>query len=173
MGHGCERHTIDRPLSRDSPQFPETRALPCVSAGHDAMHEFTIGHFNFRLPESLDSVRPIDFAKPCDQMLVVELFAGTATLSSELRKAILAVDKSSGRNPSVKLVELDVTAANGQTVLLQTLLTANVAYFHGAPPCGTASRARDKPLPSYMEHIKAEPLRFGGASPWVAITAGS
>ena len=27
------------------------------------------------------------------------------------------------------------------------------------PPCGTASKARDKPLPSYMEHIKAEPLR--------------
>ena len=65
----------------------------------------------------------------------------------------------SGRNPSVKLVELDVTTVNGQTVLLQTLLSANIAYFHGAPPCGTASKARDKPLPSYMEHIKAEPLR--------------
>ena len=95
-------------------------------------------------------------------MLVVELFAGTATLSCELRKAgfpILAVDKSSVRQPKVKLVELDATTASGQSVLLQTLLSANIAYFHAAPPCGTASRARDKPLPSYMEHIRAEPLR--------------
>ena len=67
-----------------------------------------LGQFNFRLPQSLGSVRPVDFEKPCDQMLVLELFAGTATLSSELRKAgfqILAVDKSSGRNPFVELVE--------------------------------------------------------------------
>ena len=94
-------------------------------------------------------------------MLVVELFAGTATPSCELRKAgfpILAVDKSSVRQPKVKLVELGVTVG-GQSVLLQSLCSANIAYFHGAPPCGTASKARDKPLPSYMELIRAEPLR--------------
>ena len=133
-----------------------------MSKDRDVLHEFVVGPYNFCLPDSLDNVRPVDFSKPCDQMLVVELFAGTATPSSSLRKAgfqVLAVDKSSGRNPSVKLVELDVTTVNGQTVLLQTLLSANIAYFHGAPPCGTASKARDKPLPSYMEHIKAEPLR--------------
>ncbi len=82
---------------------------------HDAVHVFDIGGFKFRFPDSLDSLRPVDFSKPSDQMLVVELFAGTATLSCELRKAgfpILAVDKSSVRQPKVKLVELDVTTAS-------------------------------------------------------------
>lgn len=102
---------------------------------HDAnLHVFDIGEFSFRLPEPLEALRPVDFSKPSDQMLVVELFAGTATLSAELRKGglpILAVDKSSDRQPKVKLVELDITTPNGQAVMLQTLCSANIAYFPG------------------------------------------
>ena len=90
----------------------------------------------FQLPESLDALKPVDFSKPSDQMLTVELFAGTATLSAELRQAgfpILVVDKSSVRQPTVNLVELDITTPNGPAVLLQTLFSANVCYFHRAP----------------------------------------
>lgn len=120
------------------------------------MRVFAIGEVNFQLPESLDALKPVDFSKPSDQMLTVELFAGTATLSAELRQAgfpNLVVDKSSVRQPKVNLIELDITTPNGPAVLLQTLFSANICYFRRAPPCGTASSARDKPLPFNMQHI--------------------
>ncbi|CAK9102393.1 Uncharacterized protein SCF082_LOCUS47864 [Durusdinium trenchii] len=43
--------------------------------------------------------------------------------------------------------------------MLHALCFANVASGHAAPPCGTSSRARDKPLPQEMRHVRAPPLR--------------
>ena len=34
-----------------------------------------------------------------------------------------------------------------------------IASFHFAPPCGTASKAREKPLLEDMQSINAAPLR--------------
>lgn len=58
-----------------------------------------------------------------------------------------------------KLMLLDLTKQCDLDVLVNMLLTANIAYCHCAPVCGTGSRAREIPLPAGMEHLRAEPLR--------------
>eukprot|EP00435_Cladocopium_sp_Y103_P047030 s317_g13.t1 len=54
---------------------------------------------------------------------------------------------------------LDLTKQADIDVLINMLLTANIAYCHCAPVCGTGSRAREIPLPANMKHLQAEPLR--------------
>ena len=73
--------------------------------------------------------------------------------------SVLPVDHTSERKPKVHLLQLDLTKSCDQTVMLHALCFANVASGHAAPPCGTSSRARDKPLPHQMRHIHAPPLR--------------
>ena len=58
-----------------------------------------------------------------------------------------------------KLTILDLTKQADVNILISILCTANIAYCHCAPVCGTGSRAREIPLPKGMEQFRAEPLR--------------
>ena len=52
---------------------------------------------------------------------------------------------------------LDLTKQSDVAVLLDLTCHANIASAHLAPPCGTASKARERPLP--QSYIKSDPLR--------------
>ncbi|CAE7229688.1 unnamed protein product [Symbiodinium sp. CCMP2592] len=82
--------------------------------------------------------------------LVIEIFAGTARLSTVAGRMgfrTLAVDRSSQRT-NFSIQRLDLTLdADVQTLLdIINLEADNIAWIHLAPPCGTASAARSRPL---------------------------
>ena len=119
------------------------------------MHEFYKGAARFRL---LKKKKPSDFRCTC------EIFASTATLSDAFRAkkfSIIAVGKTKERKPKVALECLDLTRPQDVEVLVDVLLNSNLGPLHLAPPGGTSSKGREKPLASNMNHIRAEPLRSG------------
>ena len=108
------------------------------------------------------TIEPSNFECTCEQIIAIEIFAGTATLSDALRAqkfSIIAVDKTKERKPKVSLKCLDLTKDQDVEILTDILLRSNLGYLHLAPPCGTSSKAREKPLPEGMNHIRALPLR--------------
>ena len=93
---------------------------------------------------------------------MLRFFAGCAQLSASLKQAgfsVLPIDHQKGKTLKAKLMLLDLTKQCDVDVLFNILATANIAYCHCAPVCGTGSRAREIPLPPGMEHLRAEPLR--------------
>ncbi|CAE7224658.1 unnamed protein product [Symbiodinium sp. CCMP2456] len=96
--------------------------------------------------------------------LVLEVFAGTARLSSACQRLgfrTLAVDKASVQS-RFPIQQLDLTLADDLAMLLDIirLESANIAWIHCAPPCGTASAARSRPLAGVDPSMKAPvPLR--------------
>ena len=77
----------------------------------------------------------------------LEVFCGCGALSAELEKAgfaALGIDFEGNKDkPSCKSVYLDLTAYEGQLALLQLIAAERPVFVHFAPPCGTASLARE------------------------------
>eukprot|EP00434_Breviolum_minutum_P046212 symbB.v1.2.041655.t1/scaffold8457.1/size11431/1 len=110
----------------------------------------------------LQDAPEVDFACNSEQLVFAEIFAGTAQLSSECKSAgfaTLAIDKTTERKPKVALTLMDLTEENGIQRVLELASTANIGAAHLAPACGTSSKAREKPLPAHMRHIRSDPLR--------------
>ena len=80
-------------------------------------------------------------------LLVVEASAGTATLSSVLKDLgfeVLPIDFGKQRNLThLHLVSLDLRQKHSWEFLAKVVLSQRTFHFHGAPPCGTASKARE------------------------------
>ena len=88
--------------------------------------------------------------------MVIEIFAGTARLSQACQAAgfrTLAIDKSSTRS-RFAIHRLDLTQADDVQALLDiiTLEADHLDLVHLAPPCGTSSAARNKPVPHAARH---------------------
>lgn len=77
----------------------------------------------------------------------LEIFCGKAVLTSELQKAgfeATGVDYRNNKDrPVAKVVWLDLTVRDDQMQFWDWIRTGRVRYVHFAPPCGTASRARE------------------------------
>ena len=124
--------------------------------------EVDIWNFHFSWHTSLLKLQPIKFNVSSDELIFLEVFAGSANLSEAMRcKGLLvhAVDDKLRRQSKVSIHVLDLTRDNDVEVLLDMATHANIGSAHFAPPCGTASKARERPLPEGMESIRAEPLR--------------
>eukprot|EP00435_Cladocopium_sp_Y103_P066931 s1136_g29.t1 len=82
--------------------------------------------------------------------LFIEACCGSALLSACASKAgfdILAIDFHGNKHrPFVHVVELDLRKESTWNFLEHLAATRTPFHFHAAPPCGTASRARDVPL---------------------------
>ena len=96
-------------------------------------------------------------------LLVVEIFAGTARLSRAFTKRdfrVSSVDHTSKRSTGLITI-LDLTKDEDLNFLLDFLQAEiNVlVYIHLAPPCGTASAARGIPVPGCPEDMQPTPLR--------------
>ena len=100
-----------------------------------------------------------------EELLVIEVCAGSARLTKTCRKLglrELAIDKSVERSCGVDIMTLDLTVPS-QLQLLLDLIAAEkdkLLLVFIAPPCGTASRARGRPIkPSLLQGRKApQPL---------------
>jgi hypothetical protein len=92
--------------------------------------------------------------------LCIETCAGTARLSAALNKwgvPTIAIDYDRNRHFSVvPIVKLDLTIPSQVSVLLEPIELGMVEILTSAPPCGTASRAREIPLPG---RYSPKPLR--------------
>ena len=96
-------------------------------------------------------------------LLVVEIFAGTARLSRAFTKKdfrVSSVDHTTKRSTGLITI-LDLTKDEDLTFLMNFLKAElNVlVYIHLAPPCGTASAARGIPVPNCPKEMQPEPLR--------------
>ena len=101
-----------------------------------------------------------------DELLVIEVCAGSARLTKTCRKLGLrglAIDKITSRSCGIDIMTLDLTVRD-QLQLLLDIIDAEkdkLLLVFIAPPCGTASRARGRPIKSsLLKGRKApQPLR--------------
>ena len=121
-------------------------------------------------PEVAGSVSPPSLLG--ESPLFVEVCCGSALLSACAAKMgfdILAVDFQGNKHrPFVHVVELDLRKQSTWDFLEHLVATRRPFHFHAAPPCGTASRARDVPLSG--EQHGPPPLRseeFPMGFPWI------
>ena len=124
--------------------------------------EVDIWNFNFCWRCSLRKLQPIKFDVSSSELIFLEVFAGSGNLSEAVRhKGLLvhAIDFKTKRQSGVAIHILDLTRDNDVDVLLDMATHGNIGSAHFAPPCGTASKAREKPLPEEMQSINATPLR--------------
>ena len=85
--------------------------------------------------------------------LFIELFAGRATFSRALQQAgfrVLSIDHDA-RQPAMPIVSLDLTSGSGQAILWDTLQQPYLVGIHMGLPCGTSSRARERPIPKDLQ----------------------
>ena len=94
-------------------------------------------------------------------LVILELCCGTAGVTAAFRKAGLsgcvAVDKIKQRNAKASVIQLDLTCEADQRLVLQWIMHDSVVGVFCAPPCGTASAARQIDLPN--EPNAPQPLR--------------
>ena len=132
------------------------------------------------------AVQPLNLCKPPDdvnfssagkpaRLLVIEACCGCARLSSTLKKDgfdVLPLDYEGNRHrPLATVVSLDLRKPASWEFLQTCVLTNRVFHFHGAPPCGTASRARDRPMSSAEwgpPRLRSE--RYPQGFPWLSGT---
>ena len=95
--------------------------------------------------------------------ITFEICCGAGGLSAALRRIgfqVFAIDHSANRHsPKVKTLVLDVANDDQFTILLDMFKFCNPCYVHYGLPCGTCSRARERPLPSKLGHSGPPPLR--------------
>ena len=99
--------------------------------------------------------------KKLQKAKVVEVFSGSGQYTCKLRISgldALAVDWKGNRHTTqTETIDLDLTKAEDQEKVRQILFAPTVRYIHFGPPCGTFSRARERPLPNHPDPPK--PLR--------------
>ena len=108
-----------------------------------------------------------DFSgKSLDSIMVIEIFAGTARLTRAVRDiglSGLAVDTDSNRAQNVHIANYDLNDPAQFQALCELVQKHHdqILWVHFAPACGTASRARGRPLPKLQKlGVKVpQPLR--------------
>ena len=90
----------------------------------------------------------------------VEICAGSARLTTALAAVgfdAVGIDWQGNKDKAEgPVVEIDLATTEGEAILEKILTHPRLAYVHFAPPCGTASRARERRIPG---------LRGGGPPP--------
>ena len=94
-------------------------------------------------------------------LYTIELCAGSAGLTAEIIRAgfngIPVDHKTNLHVQRAACLVIDLTRADSWVLLVKLLDTGRVLYVHSAPPCGTASRARERPLPNHATGKFPEP----------------
>ena len=91
------------------------------------------------------------------QPFAVEICCGQASLSRSLLDAgfaVLAVDHVM-HAPQAPVTLLDLTEPNQQDILIDLLESRPPDYIHLGMPCGTASRARERPVSAQYQSLGA------------------
>ena len=110
----------------------------------------TNSEFNFGVEQSQASTYSMGLQLDETSLLVIEACAGTATLSSVLKDVgfeVLPIDFGKQRNSShLHIINLDLRKRHSWDFLAKIAMSRRMFHFHGAPPCGTASKAREIPM---------------------------
>ena len=100
------------------------------------------------------------------KFVILELCGGSARLTKAFFNAgcdAFSIDwKRNASKPEGPSVLMDLCCPVIQAFLLKLTRTGRVKYIHAGPPCGTASRARDRPVPARLKALGApepKPLR--------------
>ena len=144
---------VDCPTANEGPRSlepididsPSSSTFDPVSSGDEAA------------PPPMANVKPRIAPPPCKKIWAqpkvlrdkaFEVFCGAAGLTLNLTKAgfdALGVDHKGNKDkPKGRCLWIDLSTKRGQDDLRKMVLHDTVAYVHFAPPCGTASRARDR-----------------------------
>ena len=98
--------------------------------------------------------------------IMLELCAGHAGLSAAFHDVgfeAIPVDWSGNRHQaSIPIMVADLTTSHGQELVWRVIKEGKVAFVHMGPPCGTASRARERRIPKWQRRAGApepQPLR--------------
>ena len=100
-------------------------------------------------------------------LLCIELCCGSAGRTSALFKAgfsFMAVDhKHNKHRPAVPVLALDLRSSHLWAFLERICETRQVFFIRAGPPCGTASRAREIPMPGsgYTCQLRSETHPMG------------
>ena len=95
-----------------------------------------------------------------DELLIIEVFAGSCNLSTAFVKCgfqALAIDHI--QSHKFRTMILDLTISADRSLLLELIRTQKPFLVWLAPPCGTASRARNIPVHDKFGRSFATPLR--------------
>lgn len=110
----------------------------------------TNSEFNFGVEQSQASTHSMGLQLDETSLLVIEACAGTATLSSVLKDVgfeVLPIDFGKQRNSShLHIINLDLRKRHSWDFLAKIAMSRRMFHIHGAPPCGTASKAREIPM---------------------------
>ena len=91
----------------------------------------------------------------------VEICCGAAGVTAELAQVgfdAVGVDYHKNKHkPIGKVIKIDLNSKSGIDLLWKLLADPRLAYVHMGPPCGTAARSRDIPLPFYFKGKYPEP----------------
>ena len=96
--------------------------------------------------------------------IFIELFAGRGSFSKSMIQAgfeVISIDHEVIQ-PLAPIVSLDLSSKDGQSILWQIVESPRLFAIYLGLPCGTSSRARDKPVPQSLRHQGAPspaPLR--------------
>ena len=83
-----------------------------------------------------------------------ELFAGSCKLSKCLKLhgfSAVGIDRKKCKNRVGPCIVLDLSKPNSAKFVKEKIDYGHVFFIPMAPPCGTASRARDKPIPMRLQ----------------------
>ena len=91
-----------------------------------------------------------------DHLYCFELCCGSANLSWHLQRAgfrTIAVDfdRNPNERPKVKVTHIDLSTQSGHSTIHELQTDLKPYVVHIAPPCGTASKAREKPIPKWLK----------------------
>ena len=85
-----------------------------------------------------------------EDCLLIEVFAGSARVTASLKqlglKSSFGVDKLRSKNAMAGVIIADLATPQGEALLMSWLQMPQVVGIFLAPPCGSASRARQIPL---------------------------
>ena len=97
-----------------------------------------VGHHRIAQVLAADDPRPF----------ALEVCAGSARLSASLCRVgfrAFGIDYAANKDvPEGEVIEIDLTSEHAEELLMRLVGHPRLAYVHFAPPCGTASRARER-----------------------------
>lgn len=104
-----------------------------------------------------------DPVSPCshNSFHFVELFSGSGQLSAAMEKrgfSIFPVDHEfNSHKTAVATISFNLQDTNNQKLVEDMLLQVRPAAIHLGLPCGTCSRARERPLPQHPKDQFSDP----------------
>ena len=94
------------------------------------------------------------------EYVCIEVCAGSAKLSRAFKDvgfATIPIDWANNRHTSrVRCLQMDLTRPESKLLFDQLVDAGNIAYVHFAPPCGTGSKARERPI-SAADRLRGAP----------------